>query len=174
MFGVICWVWWQSSAVRVDWHVTVPISIFRSNSKFDENSKHSSVKYTRPITTTVSLSWRVQNIVVIGRVYSKLEHSEFSSNFEFNRNMLNGTGAWTLNLRCSDLMKTSSNGNIFRITGHLCGEFTGDRWQRLATRSFDGFFDLRLNKQLRKQSWGWWFDMPSRSLWRHCNVMNEL
>ena len=26
-------------------------SIFRSNSKFDENSKHSSVKYTRPITT---------------------------------------------------------------------------------------------------------------------------
>ena len=30
----------------------VPLSIFRSNSKFDENSKHSSVKYTRPITTT--------------------------------------------------------------------------------------------------------------------------
>ena len=29
----------------------VPLSIFRSNSKFDENSKHSSVKYTRPITT---------------------------------------------------------------------------------------------------------------------------
>ena len=28
----------------------VPLSIFRSNSKFDEKSKHSSVKYTRPIT----------------------------------------------------------------------------------------------------------------------------
>ena len=25
-------------------------------------------------------------------------------------------------------MMTSSNGNIFFITGHLCGEFTGDRW----------------------------------------------
>ena len=36
----------------------------------------------------------MQNIVVIGRVYSKLEHSEFSSNFEFDRNMLSGTGAW--------------------------------------------------------------------------------
>ena len=24
-------------------------------------------------------------------------------------------------------MMTSSNGNIFRVTGHLCGEFTGDR-----------------------------------------------
>ena len=28
----------------------VPLSIFRSNSKFDENSKHSSVTYTPPIT----------------------------------------------------------------------------------------------------------------------------
>ena len=25
-------------------------------------------------------------------------------------------------------MMTSSNGNIFRFTGHLCGEFTVDRW----------------------------------------------
>ena len=25
-------------------------------------------------------------------------------------------------------MITSSNGNIFRVTGHLCGEFTGHRW----------------------------------------------
>ena len=28
----------------------------------------------------------------------------------------------------NNLMMTSSNGNIFRVTGHLCGEFTGDRW----------------------------------------------
>ena len=26
-----------------------------------------------------------------------------------------------------------------------------------------------LNKWLSKQSWGWWFETPSRSLWRHCN-----
>ena len=25
-------------------------------------------------------------------------------------------------------MMTSSNGNIFRVTGHLGGEFTGHRW----------------------------------------------
>ena len=30
-------------------------------------------------------------------------------------------------------------------------------------------FDLRLNKRLSKQSWGWWFETPSRPLWRHCN-----
>ena len=27
-----------------------------------------------------------------------------------------------------------------------------------------------LNKRLSKQSWVWWFEMPSRPLWRHCNV----
>ena len=34
-----------------------------------------------------------------------------------------------LRLVCHNLcMMTSSNGNIFRVTGHLCGEFTGLRW----------------------------------------------
>ena len=41
--------------------------------------------------------------------------------------------------------------------------------QMLVTRSFDVFFDLRLNKRLSKQSWGWWFETPSRPLWRHDN-----
>ena len=41
--------------------------------------------------------------------------------------------------------------------------------QRPVTQSFDVFFDLRLNKRLRKQSWGWWFETPSRSSWRHSN-----
>ena len=63
------------------------------------------------------------------------------------------------------LMMTSSNGNIFRVTGHLCGEFTGP-----VARSFDGFFDLRLNKRLGKQSRGWWFETLSCPLWRHCNA----
>ena len=51
-------------------------------------------------------------------------------------------------------MMTSSNGNIFRVTGPLCGEFTGPGdfpTQRPVTRSFDVFFDLRLNKRLSKQ-----------------------
>ena len=68
-------------------------------------------------------------------------------------------------------MMTSSNGNIFRATGHLCGEFTGEfPTQRPVARSFDVFFDLRLNKRLRKQSRGWWFETLSRPLWRHCNA----
>ena len=51
-------------------------------------------------------------------------------------------------------------------------EFTDQWWmaQWPVTRSFDIFFYLHLNKRLSKQTWGWWSDMPSRSLWRHCNV----
>ena len=70
-------------------------------------------------------------------------------------------------------MMTSSNGNIFRETGPLCGEFTGPGEfpaQRPVTRSFDVFFDLRLNKRLSKQPWGWWFESLSGPLWRHRNV----
>ena len=69
-------------------------------------------------------------------------------------------------------MITSSNGTIYRITG-LCagnspvtGEFPS---QRPVTWSFYVFLDLRLNKQLNKQSCGWLFEMPSGSLWRQCN-----
>ena len=48
----------------------------------------------------------------------------------------------------------------------VTGEFPA---QRPVTRSFDVFFDLRLNKRWSKQSWGWWFEMPSGSLWRRFN-----
>ena len=43
--------------------------------------------------------------------------------------------------------------------------------QRPVTRSFDVFFYLRQNKRMSKQPWGWWFETPSWSLWRHCNVV---
>ena len=42
--------------------------------------------------------------------------------------------------------------------------------QRPVTRSFDVFFDLRLNKRLSKQSKRRWFEMSSHLLWRYCNV----
>ena len=76
-------------------------------------------------------------------------------------------------LRVYALMMTSSNGNIFRVTGPLCGEFTGPGefpTQRPVTRSFDVYFDLRLNKRLCKQSWGWWFETLLCPLWRHSNA----
>ena len=77
----------------------------------------------------------------------------------------------------SYVMMTSTNGNIFRVTAHLCGEFTSPRWippQRPVTRSFDAFFDLHLNKRLSEQSWGWWFETLSCPLWCHCNVPSSI
>ena len=72
-------------------------------------------------------------------------------------------------------MRTSSNG-----TASLAFVWGIHRWLRVTgespshrpvTRSFDVFFDLRLNKRLSKQSRRRWFGTPSRSLWRHCNVV---
>ena len=69
-------------------------------------------------------------------------------------------------------MMTSSNGNFFALlaiwagNSPVTGEFPS---QRPVTRSFDVFLNLRLNKRLNKQSWGWWFETPLCSLWRHCN-----
>ena len=55
-------------------------------------------------------------------------------------------------------------------------EFVGPRWIP-HTKASDAelwcFFDLRLNKRLSKQSWGWWFKTPSRPLWCHRNESME-
>ena len=63
---------------------------------------------------------------------------------------------------------------IFSVLLALCAgnsPVTGELpAQRPVTRSFDVFFDLRLNKRISKQSRRWWFETPSCSLWCHCNV----
>ena len=74
-------------------------------------------------------------------------------------------------------MMTSSNKTFSALlalcTGNspVTGEFHA---QRPVTRNFDVFIDLRLNKRLSKQSWGWWFETPPGSLWRHCNVAHGM
>ena len=80
-------------------------------------------------------------------------------------------GCWCLH--GDTCMKTSSIGNIFRVTGPLCGEFTGHRWiprtkasdaaPRLFLWSAPGQTDEQTIETL----------MPSRSLWRHCDVEPE-
>ena len=71
------------------------------------------------------------------------------------------------------LMITSSNGNFFRVTVLLCGEFPGPR---LIPRTKASDVELWCflwsapETRLSKQSWDWWFETPSRPLWRHCNA----
>ena len=73
-------------------------------------------------------------------------------------------------------MMTSSNENIFRVTGPSWRESTGYRWIPF-TKAHDAelcyFFDLCLNKRLSKQSIRWWFETQSRSLWRQSNAMRQ-
>ena len=66
-------------------------------------------------------------------------------------------------------MMTSSNGNIFRVTGHLCREFTGHRWIPSTKAS-----DMELWCFLWYSWINCWasnseaFDLRC-PLWRHCN-----
>ena len=74
-------------------------------------------------------------------------------------------------------MTTSSNGNIFCVTGPLCGEFTGHRWipctKASDTELWCFLSSVLKNERLSKQSGGWWLETPSRPLWRHCNESNK-
>ena len=56
-------------------------------------------------------------------------------------------------------MMTSSNGNIFRVTGPLCGEFTGHRWQWRGTLMFS-LICVWIN--------GWVNNREAGDLRRHC------
>ena len=72
-----------------------------------------------------------------------------------------------------EIMMTSSNGKIFRVTGHSWGESTGDWWIPL-TKASDGALlcfiwsapEQTVGETIRRR----WFETPSRSLWRHCDV----
>ena len=71
-------------------------------------------------------------------------------------------------------MLTSSNGNMFCVTGFCAGNspVTGEfPSHRPVARGFDVFVALCLNKRLSKQSRRRWFETPSRSSWPHCNVV---
>ena len=73
-----------------------------------------------------------------------------------------------------DCIMTSSNGNT-SASRALCegnpSVTDGFPSQRPVVRSFDVFFDLRLNKRLGKQSRRRWVETTLSSLWRHCNGM---
>ena len=68
---------------------------------------------------------------------------------------------------------TSSNWNIFRVPGPLCGEITGHQWI-LLTKANDAelwcFLWSALNKLFSKHSRRRWFETLSIPLWRQCNV----
>ena len=84
---------------------------------------------------------------------------------------------WILGLQIEFVTWWRHQMETFSVSLSICagnspvtGEFPS---QRPVTRSFEVFFDLCLNKRLIKQSRRWWFETPSRPLWRHCNEENS-
>ena len=84
------------------------------------------------------ISVEVKSSIVLGKIQSTHEIDDDSV---FNTGYMN--------------MMTSANGNVFRVTGPLCREFTGHRWiprTKASDAELDVFFDLCPNKWLSKQS----------------------
>ena len=73
----------------------IPLTVFWSNSKFNQHLECSSLKHVQLITMTFCTCHDnyVCKISLIGRVHFKPEHIKFWSNFKFDRNIVSGTGA---------------------------------------------------------------------------------
>ena len=71
------------------------------------------------------------------------------------------------------IFMTSSNGNIFHVTGPLRGEFTGHRWiartKASDTELWRFLWSVSGQTVEYKQERRRWFETLSRSLWRHTN-----
>ena len=91
-----------------------------------------------------------------GAQHRNISHAWFESSANGKHNINS-----SLETMIMKIMMMSSNGSIFRVTGPLCGEFTGYRWIPCTKGS-----DAQL---WCKQSLSWWFDTPWLPLWRHCN-----
>ena len=80
--------------------------------------------------------------------------------FEIERKQCTPVSWWRHQIETFSALLATCAGN-----SPVSGEFPA---QRPMTRSFDAFFDLRPNKRLSKQWWGWWVETPSSPFWRHC------
>ena len=67
---------------------------------------------------------------------------------------------------------TSSNGNIFCVTGLLCGEFTGDRWIPRTKASDATVMRFEPERACLIRAW-WWVKYEDKSLWYRF-IINEI
>ena len=72
---------------------------------------------------------------------------------------------WHFQIHFFSDMMMSSNGNILGIHRLPVNSPHKGQWHRTLMFSLI----CALDKWLSKPTWGWWFEMPSCSLWCHCN-----
>ena len=76
-----------------------------------------------------------------------------------------GPDHWCMHIRVTNsrCMMPSSNGSIFRVAGHLRGEFTGDRWIPRAKAN-----DMELSFFYLRRIYGWVNSREADDSRRHC------
>ena len=110
----------------------------------------------------------------------ELHKTQFSIEFDLRwKNVREWVPGWK-NIKCHECtritlwrhqMETFSAFLAICVGNSLVtGEFSS---RRPVTRSFDVSFIYTFNKWLSRQSWGWWFETPSRLMWRHCNEFGQ-
>ena len=112
------------------------------------------VTLVNPLNTTSGHNWTTEKITITVEFYSSEMILQWGR-YQASISSLTQQSPHSMILSIRICMMKSSNANIFRVTGPLCGNspVTGEfPAQRPMTRGFDVFFDLRLNKRLSKQS----------------------
>ena len=70
-----------------------------------------------------------------------------------------------------DIMMTSSDGSISALLLAFCEGISPVTSTKASDAELWYFLWFVPNELLIKQSWGCWFETPSRLLWRHCNAV---
>ena len=101
-----------------------------------------------------------------GDIYHGSKTVKFQPSLSWDENNIYVNLSWC----CHQMETFSVSLAICAGNSPVIGEFPA---QRPVARSFDVFFDLRLNGWLSKQSWGRWFETPLRPLWCQSYGMAE-
>ena len=113
-------------------------------------------------TLSLLVAWEVVVLTTSGAAIDKQVGITITFEFQSSMQYVHSFPWWRHQMEIFSALLAICAGN-----SPVPGEFPA---QRPVTRSFDVFFDLRPNKRLSKQCWGWWFETPSRPLWHYCNV----
>ena len=137
--------WWYA---HISWDILQTRNTPRGRI-YDENIYHSVTQYAICIVYTLGISspancvWRLLSLCAKSRRLELLSR-----------------------LHCKSIkMMTSSNGNIFRVTGLFCGEFTGHRWIPLTKASDAGLWCFLWSAH---QINGWVNNREAGDLSRNC------
>ena len=90
LFGSVTW---QTAILA-----PIPLTVFRSNSKFGQILEHSGLKFAQPITMKFCTHHDSYTVVTCAKfhcdrpIYFEQEHYKVSLNFEFDGNIVSGMG----------------------------------------------------------------------------------